>query len=80
MAEELRFFHSRLRIEELLVVDTIIHKGIDREVTHSERGKILEEMRTLAGINAVISQSRLHFTGIPSHVSLLPQRPGPTST
>lgn len=90
MTQEFRFFHRRLGIEEILIVDSVIHKGIDRKIAYAERSEVLEEVSSLTRVYTIIGQSGLtitraaeicgHFTGMPSHVSLLPQRPGPTST
>ena len=41
------FLYGRLGIEKRLVVDAIIHIGIDGEIAHAKRGEILEEVRTL---------------------------------
>lgn len=90
MTQEFRFFHRRLGVEEILIVDSVIHKGIDRKIAYAERSEVLEEVSSLTRVYTIIGQSGLHyhtgggdmrhFTGMPSHVSLLPQRPGPTST
>ena len=32
MTQEFRFFHRRLGVEEILIVDSVIHKGIDRKI------------------------------------------------
>lgn len=60
---------------------------VDREITDSERSKVLEEMRALARLDTVIAHSSLHyhlgarniyhFTGMPKAASDEPQRPGP---
>ena len=89
MTQEFRFFHRRLGIEEILIVDSVIHKGIDRKIAYAERSEVLEEVSSLTRVYTIIGPASTitraaeicgHFTGMPSHVSLLPQRPGPTST
>ena len=82
--------YGRLGIQEFLVVYTVVHKCIDGEIPYAERCQVLEEMGSLTGVYTVIRQSGFHndagalmcghFTGMPSQVSLLPQRPGPTRT
>lgn len=89
MTEIFGFKYGRLRIQEFLIVYSIIHKRVNREISHTKRSQVLEEMRSLTGIYPIVSKSGLHndtrqkyshFTGIPNQVSLLPHRPGPTST
>ena len=36
VAQVLRFLHGGLRVEEILVVQPIVHVGVDSEVTHPE--------------------------------------------
>ena len=82
MTQEFRFFHRRLGVEEILIVDSVIHKGIDRKIAYAERSEVLEEVSSLTRASTITRAAEIcgHFTGMPSHVSLLPQRPGPTST
>ena len=47
MTQEFRFFHRRLGIEEILIVDSVIHKGIDRKIAYAERSEVLEEVSSL---------------------------------
>ena len=60
VADVFCLFHSRLGIEECLVVHTVVHVGVDGEVADAERGEVLEEVRPLAGVNAVVGQSGFH--------------------
>ena len=36
MTQEFRFFHRRLGVEEILIVDSVIHKGIDCKIAYTE--------------------------------------------
>ena len=47
-------------IEEVLVVDAVVHVGVDGEVAHAERCQVLEEVGALAGIHAVVGQAGFH--------------------
>lgn len=90
VAQVFRLVQGGLGVEVVLVVEAVVHVGVDGEVAHAERCQVLEEVGALAGVHAVVGQAGFHddaaalmwghFTGMPSHVSLLPQRPGPTST
>lgn len=60
MTKIFRFFHRRLRIEEVLIIHTIIHKGIDSEISNPERSQILKEMCSLTGIYPIVGQSGFH--------------------
>ena len=55
MAHILRLFYCRHRIQYLLVHETAFFGvGIYREVTHTERGEVLEEMGALARVDVVV--------------------------
>ena len=54
------FLYGRLGIEKRLVVDAIIHIGIDGEIAHAKRGEILEEVSTLTGIYTIVCQTGLN--------------------
>ena len=56
MTQELGFFHHRLLIQELLVVDTVSSVGIDGEIAYTERGQVLEEVGALTRIDSIIGQ------------------------
>ena len=60
MAHELRFFHCRHAVEDILLQHTVARIGVDGEVAHSKRGQVLEEVRTLRGVYVVVLQARLH--------------------
>ena len=61
MAHILRLFYCRHRIQYLLVHETAFFGvGIYREVTHAERGEVLEEMGALARVDVVVLQSYFH--------------------
>ena len=55
-----RFFHSRLAVQESLVVYPVAQKVIHREISHAETGQVLEEVRALARVYTVIRQPGLH--------------------
>ena len=42
------------------IVNPIINKGIKRKITNPERGKVLEEVRALARVDAIILKARLN--------------------
>ena len=54
------FLHCRLRIEEILIIHPIIHKGVDSEISNPERSQILKEMCPLTGIYPIVGQSGFH--------------------
>ena len=60
MAHVGRFFHSRLAVQESLVVYPVAQKVIHREISHAETGQVLEEVRALARVYTVIRQPGLH--------------------
>ena len=60
MTNEPGFFNSRPGIQYLLVIDTILHIGINCEITDSERSQILKEVGSLTRVHTIISQPRLH--------------------
>ena len=47
-------------IEKFQIVIAFVDKWIDRKITNPKRGQVLEKMGTLAGIDAVMFQPRLH--------------------
>ena len=49
MAQKVGLLNRRLRIQKRLVEPTIALEGVDREVAHTKRGEVLEEVRALAG-------------------------------
>ena len=57
MTQEFRFFHRRLGVEEILIVDSVIHKGIDRKIAYAERSEVLEEVSSLTRVYTIIGQS-----------------------
>ena len=61
MTQEFRFFHRRLGVEEILIVDSVIHKGIDCKIAYAERSEILEEVSSLTRVYTIIGQSGLHY-------------------
>ena len=90
MPDKFIFKQGRHAVEKIHIVKSLVDIGIDGEIADAERGQVLEEVGSLAGIDAVVLKPRFtmtraalicgHFTGMPSHGSLEPQRPGPTST
>ena len=61
MANILCLLDRRHRIEHSLVDEaTLPGIGIYRKVTHPERGEVLEEMGSLAGIDVIVLQRHLH--------------------
>ena len=60
MTEIFGFKYSRLRIQEFLIVYSIIHKRVNREISHTKRSQVLEEMCSLTGIYPIVSKSGLH--------------------
>ena len=61
MAHILRLLYCRHRIQYLLVHKTSsFGVCINREVTHAERGEVLEEMGALARVDVVVLQSYFH--------------------
>ena len=60
MAHMLIFIDRLHLIEKISIVRAIPQKWIDGHIAHSERGKVLEEVGPLGGIDAVVLQSRLH--------------------
>ena len=61
MTQEFRFFHRRLGVEEILIVDSVIHKGIDRKIAYAERSEVLEEVSSLTRVYTIIGQPGLHY-------------------
>ena len=90
MAQVFSLMHSRLRIQEVLIVYSVVHKSIDREIAYSEGSQVLKKVCPLTGIDAIIRQPGFYndarctdmrpFNRNSEHVSLLPQRPGPIRT
>ena len=35
----LRFVYGRLCVQKVLIIDAVVHKGVDGEVAHTERGQ-----------------------------------------
>lgn len=60
MTEIFGFKYGRLRIQEFLIVYSIIHKRVNREISHTKRSQVLEEMCSLTGIYPIVSKSGLH--------------------
>ena len=54
------FLDGRHAVEDFFLVDAIAPMGIDGEIAHAEGGEVLEEMRTLRGIDVIVLQRRLH--------------------
>ena len=54
------FFHRRLYIQKLLIVDAIIHKSVNGKIAYPEGSQVLEEVCSLAGVDAIVRQSRLY--------------------
>ena len=60
MAHVFGFFDSGHPVEDILLEDTIACIGIDGEIADTETGEILEEMRSLGGVDVIILQTRFH--------------------
>ena len=58
-SDKVGFVGSRECIKELHIVDIVDVSRVDCEVADAERRKILEEMRALARLNAIVRQCRL---------------------
>ncbi len=43
MAQVFSLMHSRLRIQEVLIVYSVVHKSIDREIAYSEGSQVLKK-------------------------------------
>ena len=56
MAHVFSLMHSRLRIQEVLIVYSVVHKSIDREIAYSEGSQVLKKVCPLTGIDAIIRQ------------------------
>ena len=56
MAQVFSLMHSRLRIQEVLIVYSVVHKSIDREIAYSEGSQVLKKVCPLTGIDAIIRQ------------------------
>ena len=46
-------------VKILNIIITFFNVRINREITYPERGKVLEKMSTLAGVDPVVFQTRL---------------------
>ena len=60
LPQEVAFVHGGLLVQPFLVERTVVGIGADGEIAHAERCKVLEEMRALAGVDAVSRQAALH--------------------
>ncbi len=60
MTQVFAFVHGGLCIQEVLIVHTIVHKGIDSKVAHSKGSQVLEEVGSLAGVHTIVRQSGFH--------------------
>jgi len=88
MPQKSVFINSFLPVEIVYIKITIIQIRVDGKITYLKRGEILKEVRALTRINSVILKPDStiilaeeiwgQITGIPSQLSLEPQRPGPT--
>ena len=52
--------YGRQFVEFFLPIDAITSEGIDSQVAYAKRGKVLEEVRTLAWVNLEAVQTCLH--------------------
>lgn len=50
MAQVFSLMHSRLRIQEVLIVYSVVHKSIDREIAYSEGSQVLKKVCPLTGM------------------------------
>ena len=60
VAHVFRFLHSRHGVEDILSEDAVVVIWIDGEISHTERSKVLEEVRSLTRIHPIVLQSQLH--------------------
>ena len=60
VAHILGLIHGWHRIQDILSEDAVVVVRIDGEIPHAEGSEILEEVRALTGIDAVVLQSGLH--------------------
>ena len=54
MAHIFRLLHGRHLVEQVFPYRAAIGLRIDGEIAHAKRGKILEEVRALAGVNMIM--------------------------
>ena len=60
VSHEFCLFHGRHLVEDILSEDAVVVVSVDGEIANTEGGEILEEVCSLAWINAIVFQSRLH--------------------
>ena len=87
--QEFCFFYGRHAVQQLLIVQAVVHVSIDRKIPYSERGQVLEEVCSLTRIDTIIGQPRFHddagrryvrpFYGNTQPCIAASQRPGPTN-
>jgi len=54
------FIYDLLFIKIINIIITFIDIRVDGEIAHTERGKILEKMSSLAGIYSIVLKSRFN--------------------
>ena len=57
MTDVLVLVYCRQAVQVLRIVSTIPYIGVDGHVTHPERCQVLEEVGSLAGVDAEVLQS-----------------------
>ena len=55
-----RLFYGGQGVEHACLQDAVTRVSVDGEVTHAERGEVLEEVRALRGVYVVVLQSCLY--------------------
>ena len=56
MTQVFGLMYSRLRIQKVLIIYTVIYKRVDCEITDTERSQVLKKVRSLAGIDTIVCQ------------------------
>ena len=54
--QPLGFIYGRHGVEVVDIIQAVVAEGIDSEISNAERGKVVEEMSALTGLNAIICQ------------------------
>ena len=60
MAYIICFLNGRHLVKHLFLEHAVACIGVDGEVANTKRGEVLEEMRTLRGVDMVVLQTCLH--------------------
>ena len=52
--DSFRFLFGGQAVQVIDVVDAVVYKRVDGEVSYAERGQVLEKVRSLARVDAVV--------------------------